>query len=124
MDEKLETTTEPNARDVMEASVDALQENPELPSVAPTIPEPADNLPSDDAVGTTGMGESTDTEEDAPAPPVNVSDINFEESFINYLRYERNMSPETIRAYEKDLYQYVRFLNKRAGGQANLAARW
>ena len=32
-----------------------------------------------------------------------------EEAFINYLRYERNMSPETIRAYEKDLYQFLRF---------------
>jgi len=27
--------------------------------------------------------------------------------FVNYLRYERNMSPETIRAYQKDLEQFI-----------------
>ena len=28
--------------------------------------------------------------------------------FVNYLRYERNMSPETIRAYQKDLEQFIK----------------
>jgi integrase/recombinase XerC len=37
--------------------------------------------------------------------------INYEEAFVNYLRYERNMSPETIRAYEKDLHQFIRFFS-------------
>jgi integrase/recombinase XerC len=27
--------------------------------------------------------------------------------FVDYLRYERNMSPETIRAYQKDLEQFI-----------------
>lgn len=40
---------------------------------------------------------------------------NFEEVFVNYLRYERNMSPETIRAYEKDLHQFLRFFSKGDG---------
>ena len=41
--------------------------------------------------------------------------INYEEAFVNYLRYERNMSPETIRAYEKDLHQFIRFFSKGDG---------
>jgi integrase/recombinase XerC len=41
--------------------------------------------------------------------------LNYEEAFISYLRYERNMSPETIRAYEKDLYQFMRFFRNRDG---------
>jgi integrase/recombinase XerC len=40
---------------------------------------------------------------------------NFEEVFVSYLRYERNMSPETIRAYEKDLHQFLRFFAKGEG---------
>ncbi len=43
---------------------------------------------------------------------------NFEEVFVNYLRYERNMSPETIRAYEKDLHQFLRFFAKGDGDPA------
>ena len=41
--------------------------------------------------------------------------INYEEAFVNYLRYERNMSPETIRAYEKDLHQFMRFFARGDG---------
>jgi integrase/recombinase XerC len=41
--------------------------------------------------------------------------INYEEAFVNYLRYERNMSPETIRAYEKDLHQFMRFFSRGDG---------
>ena len=43
---------------------------------------------------------------------------NLEEVFVNYLRYERNMSPETIRAYEKDLHQFLRFFAKGDGDPA------
>jgi len=43
------------------------------------------------------------------------AETNFEEAFVNYLRYERNMSPETIRAYEKDLHQFLRFFHKGDG---------
>ena len=46
---------------------------------------------------------------------------NFEAEFVNYLRYERNMSPETIRAYEKDLYQFLRFFRKREPAKTNPA---
>ncbi len=41
--------------------------------------------------------------------------VNYEEAFVNYLRYERNMSPETIRAYEKDLHQFMRFFSRGDG---------
>jgi len=44
---------------------------------------------------------------------------NLQEVFINYLRYERNMSPETIRAYEKDLHQFLRFFSKGEGKEIN-----
>ena len=54
-----------------------------------------------------------------------VSDVkstpNFEEEFVNYLRYERNMSPDTIRAYEKDLYQFLRCFRKREPAKTNPA---
>ena len=30
--------------------------------------------------------------------------------FVDYLRYERNMSPETIRAYHKDLEQFIAYV--------------
>jgi integrase/recombinase XerC len=47
--------------------------------------------------------------------------VNYEEVFVNYLRYERNMSPETIRAYEKDLHQFLRFFSKGQGEAVNPA---
>ncbi|MBI4583114.1 MAG: tyrosine recombinase XerC [Planctomycetes bacterium] len=47
----------------------------------------------------------------------NKSSADFEAAFVNYLRYERNMSPETIRAYEKDLYQFLRFFRNQEGGK-------
>jgi integrase/recombinase XerC len=47
--------------------------------------------------------------------------VNYEEVFVNYLRYERNMSPETIRAYEKDLHQFLRFFSKGEGEPVNPA---
>ncbi len=43
------------------------------------------------------------------------TEINYQDAFVNYLRFERNMSPETIRAYEKDLHQFLRFFHKGDG---------
>ena len=107
MDEKLETTTEPNANEVMDAPMDSLQGSAETAAVSPTIPEPADNITEGDQL------DAAAPEIEASVPsPVNFSEINFEESFVNYLRYERNMSPETIRAYEKDLHQFLRFFSQ------------
>ncbi len=107
MDEKLETTTEPNANEVMDAPMDSLQGSAETPAASPTIPEPADNMPEGEQ-----LDAATPEIEASVPPPVNFSDINFEESFVKYLRYERNMSPETIRAYEKDLHQFLRFFSR------------
>ena len=49
------------------------------------------------------------------------TDTNYPEAFVNYLRYERNMSPETIRAYDKDLYQFLRFFQQDGGASRNPA---
>lgn len=34
-----------------------------------------------------------------------------QQMFIDYLRYEKNMSPETIRAYQKDLAQFIKYIS-------------
>ncbi|MCZ6792819.1 MAG: tyrosine recombinase XerC [Planctomycetota bacterium] len=47
------------------------------------------------------------------------ADMDFEKAFVDYLRYERNMSPETIRAYEKDLHQFLRFFAQGDGNAVN-----
>jgi integrase/recombinase XerC len=46
---------------------------------------------------------------------ITTTEVNYEDAFVNYLRYERNMSPETIRAYEKDLHQFLRFFHRGDG---------
>lgn len=68
-----------------------------------------ENIVNGDAITITGTSTSTSTA------------TNFEEIFVNYLRYERNMSPETIRAYEKDLHQFLRFFSKGEGDQVQPA---
>ena len=35
--------------------------------------------------------------------------MNYQESFINYLKYEKRCSPHTIKAYKNDLDQFVQF---------------
>ena len=50
-----------------------------------------------------------------------VEKVDFEKEFVKYLRYERNMSPETIRAYEKDLHQFLRFFATGDGTKVNPA---
>jgi integrase/recombinase XerC len=60
------------------------------------------------------MEENTDATITGNASGTSTS-TNFEEVFVNYLRYERNMSPETIRAYEKDLHQFLRHFAKGTG---------
>ncbi len=39
--------------------------------------------------------------------------------FVDYLRYERNMSPETIRAYQKDLEQFINHVTPEGGFDAS-----
>jgi len=41
-----------------------------------------------------------------------------EQSFLNYLRYEKRFSPHTVRAYETDLYQLKQFLVAQFDGLA------
>ncbi len=105
MEEKFKTTTEQDANEVMDAPMGSLQGSAERPAVSAVIPEPADNLPEGDIAQAEGDGNIA----------AHAGDINFEESFISYLRYERNMSPETIRAYEKDLHQFLRFFSRDPG---------
>ncbi len=62
-----------------------------------------------------GAGNERDDKQAGEEKPATKSSVNFEEAFVNYLRYERNMSPETIRAYEKDLFQFLRFFKNRDG---------
>jgi integrase/recombinase XerC len=59
--------------------------------------------------------QSTDSAGGNPPASAEGGVANLQEVFINYLRYERNMSPETIRAYEKDLHQFLRFFSKDDG---------
>ena len=42
------------------------------------------------------------------APTQQESGTPVDAAFIEYLKFERNMSPETIRAYQKDLEQFVK----------------
>ncbi len=39
--------------------------------------------------------------------------------FLNYLRVEKNFSPNTIKAYKKDLAQFVEFLKNRRGHKSS-----
>lgn len=41
--------------------------------------------------------------------------MNYQESFINYLKYEKRTSPHTVVAYKKDLDQFVCFITKMIG---------
>lgn len=41
--------------------------------------------------------------------------MSYQESFINYLKYEKRYSPHTVIAYRKDLDQFVLFITERVG---------
>lgn len=41
--------------------------------------------------------------------------MSYQESFINYLKYEKRYSPHTITAYRKDLDQFVLFCTEMVG---------
>ena len=41
--------------------------------------------------------------------------MSYQESFINYLRYEKRYSPHTVVAYNKDLDQFVLYYTKVVG---------
>jgi len=43
-----------------------------------------------------------------------------QDSFINYLQYERRFSPHTIQAYRKDLEQFFDFLKDKTGEEADI----
>ncbi len=75
--------------------------------VAPEPPAPTagDNNGLEETVADTATPVATENETQSV-------DMDFEAEFVKYLRHERNMSPETIRAYEKDLHQFMRFFCK------------
>jgi len=62
-----------------------------------------------------------DTTTNSPTTTTTPAAPNYQEIFVNYLRYERNMSPETIRAYEKDLHQFLRHFSRGDGEPVNPA---
>ena len=41
--------------------------------------------------------------------------MSYQESFINFLKYEKRYSPHTVKAYEKDLDRFVEFCTKVVG---------
>ena len=88
------------------------------PMPAPAIPAapqpPAPSIPMEETAATTPAPviEETATATPAPGGELPAADMDFEKEFVRYLREERNMSPETIRAYEKDLHQFMRFFCK------------
>ena len=41
--------------------------------------------------------------------------MRYQESFIDYLRYEKRYSPHTVTAYKNDLDQFVQFCTERVG---------
>ncbi len=41
--------------------------------------------------------------------------MSYQESFIDYLRYEKRYSPHTVTAYKKDLDQFIQFCNEKVG---------
>jgi len=43
-------------------------------------------------------------------------------AFLEFLRYNRNVSPHTLRAYESDLSQFLSFIAGRAGGKPDEVA--
>ena len=43
------------------------------------------------------------------------------DSFLDYLRYERNYSPETVKAYGSDLLQFEAYLLEEKGADVSLA---
>ncbi len=123
MDEKLEATTQDGRVDP-EAQVTAQIETEQIgPSGSPDLPEPADTLDAAAAEAPQGNSGVDENAENAPAPTDSepAGDADLATVFIHYLRYERNMSPETIRAYEKDLHQFLRFFSKKVEGELNPA---
>jgi len=43
------------------------------------------------------------------------------ESWLAGLKYERRMSPHTLKAYRDDVDRFLRFLTEHRGGRVNLA---
>lgn len=108
MEEKLDTTTDQSPSGLSSESIAAQESthNPEFMEPAEQAGEPT-------------SGAKTGTES-GPPPNTNADGtIDYADAFLKYLRYERNMSPETIRAYEKDLQQFLRFFAKKEGAEIN-----
>ncbi|MCH2363961.1 MAG: site-specific integrase, partial [Planctomycetes bacterium] len=81
------------------------------PAMQPPVVPPAAPASNDNLAAETDAPPATEPAE-AGGPAPGGADIDYEQEFVKYLRYERNMSPETIRAYEKDLHQFMRFFCK------------
>lgn len=136
MEENLDTRTGPNPGDITEsqAPIPGSDEKRDVGDVNPSnMAQSAQSIPSV-AVATDKPAISEGQPDSEPAPPsaeahnaetqgaeVQSDGTDAAEIFLKYLRYERNMSPETIRAYEKDLHQFLRFFSRDDGSQLNPA---
>ncbi|MEM7232107.1 MAG: tyrosine recombinase XerC [Planctomycetota bacterium] len=106
-------TSSPETTPAPEASPN--HPNADLAQANESIASPAIATESQESVSEQATpANETNVEAPAPSPQLN-ADIDYEKAFVEYLRYERNMSPETIRAYEKDLHQFLRFFAQRDG---------
>lgn len=111
MEEKSQNTTTAVSRT---ASHPTVENNPSTTATPTAIP--VTNPPV-----TTPSPATPSATTPSPATPGATSpkDMDFQKAFVDYLRYERNMSPETIRAYEKDLHQFLRFFSTGDGSKVN-----
>lgn len=136
MEENLDTRTGPNPGEITESQspIPGSDEKRDVGDVNPSnMVQSAQSVPSV-AVAADKPAISESQPDSEPAPPsaeaqnaetqgaeIQSDGTDGAEIFLKYLRYERNMSPETIRAYEKDLHQFLRFFSRDDGSQLNPA---
>ena len=121
MDEKRESTNVPGTGSVAGDQNPTILGGEDNAPLGTSFPHAGQSQPIENPPAAPETVNSGATNEETPTPTKSITEIDVEEEFINYLRYERNMSPETIRAYEKDLHQFLRFFSGDEGAKVNPA---